>query len=244
MKDGVDAVLDASAIGGEHGALGGEIAHAASLFVGDPDGGEEVGAEELSEHVGVDLVSFDSGLCDGLGAERVGNGERGAEGLEDRGDGPGVGGGFQDDVAIGCEGVGDGEVDDGVASGGEAGAVEDLALVVDDASFDFFLMEVEAGETLCHTLCERLSPSLVAGRGWVVTESSGHGRRVNISCPAWRSEPGRTRVGLNGAYLCELEAQSGGPRGRLDTTAGSKPISVLGLPQGCSALLSKPEARR
>ena len=39
-------------------------------------------------------------------------------------------------------------------------------------------------------------------------------------------------AGQNGNYLCELEAQPGRPEGRPDTTAGSKPISIIGLPQG------------
>ena len=42
----------------------------------------------------------------------------------------------------------------------------------------------------------------------------------------------RSRVGLNGTYLYELEAQPGGPEGRPDMTAGSKPIGEIGLPQG------------
>lgn len=37
---------------------------------------------------------------------------------------------------------------------------------------------------------------------------------------------------VNGNYLCELEAQPGGPEGRPDTTAGSKPINKPGLPRG------------
>src|SRR5271155_3518210 len=43
---------------------------------------------------------------------------------------------------------------------------------------------------------------------------------------------GRRRQGQNGTYLFELEVQPGGPEGRPDTTAGSKPISVVGRPQG------------
>ena len=38
--------------------------------------------------------------------------------------------------------------------------------------------------------------------------------------------------GQNGNYLFELAAQPGGPAGRPLTTAGSKPISILGRPQG------------
>src|SRR5271168_1380810 len=43
---------------------------------------------------------------------------------------------------------------------------------------------------------------------------------------------GRRRQGQNGTYLLELVVQPGGPEGRPDTTAGSKPISVVGRPQG------------
>ena len=39
-------------------------------------------------------------------------------------------------------------------------------------------------------------------------------------------------AGQNGNYLSELEAQPGGPEGRPHTTAGSKPIPILGRPQG------------
>ena len=39
-------------------------------------------------------------------------------------------------------------------------------------------------------------------------------------------------TGPCGTYLCELEAQPGGPEGRSDTTAGSEPIAILELPRG------------
>lgn len=42
----------------------------------------------------------------------------------------------------------------------------------------------------------------------------------------------RRGLGQNGTYLFELEAQPGGPEGRLDTTAGSQPILVISRPQG------------
>ena len=42
----------------------------------------------------------------------------------------------------------------------------------------------------------------------------------------------RRGLGQNGTYLFELEAQPGGPEGRLVTTAGSQPIGVLSRPQG------------
>ena len=148
VEDGVGAVFDASAVADEHGALRGEIAHAAGLVVGDPDGGKEIGAEELGEDERIDLIGFDFGLRDGLGTERVGDDDVGAEGLEKSGDGPGVGGGFDGDGAVEFEGVDDGEVGDGVARGGEASAVDYFALAVDNAGFDFFFMEVETGEAM------------------------------------------------------------------------------------------------
>ena len=37
--------------------------------------------------------------------------------------------------------------------------------------------------------------------------------------------------GPNGIYLFELEAQPGGPKGRSDMTAGSKPISIIEQPR-------------
>ncbi len=45
-------------------------------------------------------------------------------------------------------------------------------------------------------------------------------------------------IGPNGIYLFELEAQPGGPAGRSDTTAGSKPIRCLERPQSAPALRS------
>lgn len=47
--------------------------------------------------------------------------------------------------------------------------------------------------------------------------------------PAFRRRPER---GPNGNYLYELTAQPGGPEGRPDATAGSKPIAENGQPQG------------
>ncbi|MGA2988774.1 MAG: RHS repeat-associated core domain-containing protein, partial [Terriglobia bacterium] len=44
--------------------------------------------------------------------------------------------------------------------------------------------------------------------------------------------PAKTVKGTNGTYLFELVAQPGGPEGRPLTTAGSKPIRILGRPQG------------
>jgi hypothetical protein len=45
-------------------------------------------------------------------------------------------------------------------------------------------------------------------------------------------------AGPNGNYLFELEAQPGGPEGRSDTTAGSKPLLVIERPRSVPALWS------
>ena len=45
------------------------------------------------------------------------------------------------------------------------------------------------------------------------------------------------RNGPNGNYLFELEAQPGGPEGRSDTTAGSKPILTIERPRNVRPLV-------
>ena len=61
MKHRVDAVFDARAVGGEHGAFGGALPHEPGLLAGDPDFGQVAGAEQLRESERVDLVGFDFG---------------------------------------------------------------------------------------------------------------------------------------------------------------------------------------
>lgn len=145
VEDGVDAVLEAGAVADEVGALGGEVAEGLGGGIGDPDGGEELGAEELDEDLGIDLVGFDAGFGDGAGFEGVGGDNLADEGLEQGGDGPGVGGGFEGEEGVWGEVVLS-KVEEGGAGGGEAAAVEGLALVIDDDGLDDFLVEIEGGK--------------------------------------------------------------------------------------------------
>lgn len=147
MKDGVRAVFDACSVGNKHGAFCGEMAEALGVRWRNPDGRKEVDAEKLSENERVDFVGFDFGLGDGFGAEGIGDCDGGTERLEQSGDRPGVGGGFESDVAI-CEVVGDGEMGDGLAGCRKTITAEEFAVFVEDAGFDFLLVEVETGETL------------------------------------------------------------------------------------------------
>ena len=103
VKEAVDAILDARAVVHEHGTFGGALAHAAGFIRRNPDAGEEVGTEEWGENEGVDFVGFDFGLGDGFGAHGVADDDFFDEGLEECGDGPGVGGGFQSDAVLGSE---------------------------------------------------------------------------------------------------------------------------------------------
>ena len=103
VEDRVNAVFDPGAVGGEHGAFGGALAHEAGLVVGNPDIGEITGAQKLGESEGIDLVGFDFGGGDGFGAQRVADDEFLDQWPEDGGDGPGVGGGFDGDGGAGGE---------------------------------------------------------------------------------------------------------------------------------------------
>jgi len=147
VKDRMDTVLDAGAVGGKHGAFGGALTHEPRFVVGNPDFWEIAGAQELGEREGIDFVGFDFGGGDGFGAQRVADNQPGDQRLEDGGDRPGVGGGFDGDGGVGGE-VRFGEDFEGFAGGGETGTMEDIALVVDEGGFDFFFVEIQTGE--CH----------------------------------------------------------------------------------------------
>jgi len=151
VEDGVDAVFDASAVGGEVGAGGGEVAEGGGVGVGDPDFGQEVGAEELGEDEGVDFVGFDAGLGDGAGAQGVGDDEAREEGLEEGDDGPGVEGGLEGELVGGLE-VSLGEVEEGLAGGGEADFENEFAVGVNGGTLDLFFVDIEA-EKAWHTDC-------------------------------------------------------------------------------------------
>jgi len=147
VEDRVNAVFDPGAVGGEHGAFGGALAHEAGLVVGNPDIGEITGAQKLGESEGIDLVGFDFGRRDGFGAQGVADDQRVDQRAEDGGDGPGVGGGFDGDADVIGE-MGFGEGFERLTGGGETGAMEDVALLVNEGGFDFFFVEIQTGK--CH----------------------------------------------------------------------------------------------
>jgi hypothetical protein len=148
MKYGMDAVFDAGAVGGKHGAFGGALAHQPGLFVGNPDFRQIAGADELGQGERIDFVGFDFGAGDGFGAQRVADHDFVNQRLENGGDGPGIGGGFDGGHGGVRRKMGLGESFESGAGGREAGAVEDAAVVVEQDGFDFFLVEIETGE--CH----------------------------------------------------------------------------------------------
>ena len=118
----------------------------------------------------------------------------------------------------------------GGAGGREAAAVEGLAGVVKDGGLDLFLVEIEGGEW--HT---GFTPMRESGPGSLGAEILRPGRSGTGRGNAREGE-----ASTNGTYLCELEAQPGGPEGRPHTTAGSEPIRETGRPRDvrpCSPVL-------
>ena len=84
-----------------------------------------------------------------------------------------------------------------------------------------FLWRSRPANVIIQLLLNVVRPLITAGRCEGKGKRTGH--RENVI-------PGT--AGQNGNYLSELEAQPGGPEGRPHTTAGSKPIPILGRPQG------------
>jgi len=167
MEEGVDAVLDASPVADEHRTPGGALAEEPRIGGRDPDVGKVVDAKELSQNLSIDLVGFDFGLSDGLGAERIADDHFLDQGLEDGDDGPCVSGGFRcNRIVLGAvlphEGFDDG------ASGEEALRESDFISVVDDDGLDFFLVDIET--TKWHT---EFVPFLTV-QGQPMGEQTGH----------------------------------------------------------------------
>jgi RHS repeat-associated protein len=210
VEDGVDAVLEPCAVAGKAGAFGGLQAKVARVIVWDPDRWQVIEPEQMGQDLGVDLVGFDLCLCDGAGLQRVANSDGVAEGTEDSDHSPRVKSGLHRDLVKGRE-VALREVCDALSRGGEAMAEGDLAGIVEDDSFDIFLVQIETSEW--HKI---KSPVMTSQRA---------AASLKVSCDH------RTGSGQNGNYLFELEAQPGGPMGRPDTTAGSKPINPAGRPR-------------
>ena len=206
----MDAVLEPCAVAGEACAFGGLQAKVAGVIVWDPDRWQVIEPEQMGQDLGVDLVGFDLCLGDGAGLQRVANSDGVDEGAEDSDHGPRVKSGLHGDLVKGRE-VALREVCDALAGGGEAMAEGDLAGIVEDDSFDIFLVQIETSEW--HKI---KSPVMTSQRA---------AASLKVSCDH------RTGSGQNGNYLFELEAQPGGPMGRPDTTAGSKPITPIGRPR-------------
>ena len=73
----------------------------------------------------------------------------------------------------------------------------------------------------------------------MVGQDRGQRPRERTLAEVWTTSPfSLPPVGPNGIYLFELEAQPGGPEGRSDTTAGSKPIDIIERPRSVPALRS------
>ena len=120
------------------------------MAIRDPDFGQVIDAEQLSEDQGVDLVGFDFGAGNGFGAEGIADDDLVHQRLKDGGDGPGVGGGFDGDDAIECRQVRGGEGFQRGSGGGETGAVQDAAVLGEQDGFDFLLVEIQTRE--CHNV--------------------------------------------------------------------------------------------
>src|SRR5271165_1264285 len=226
VQNGVDAILDAGAVGDEVGALGGLMAEGDGGLVGDPHARKKVCAQKIGQHQRVHLVGFDFRFGDGARAQRVGDHHLGNEWLEQANDGPGVGSGFNSDVSVGGKVAG--EVREGFPGGGKVVAMEDSSGVVEDYGFDDFLVQIERGKW--HN---KFTPVCGERAGsFSVQRERPPETRLPVTRFWMGRVGGRRRQGQNGTYLFELAVQPGGPEGRPDTTAGSKPISVVGRPQG------------
>src|SRR5271166_5472665 len=226
VQNGVDAILDAGAVGDEVGALGGLMAEGDGGLVGDPDARKKVCAQKIGQHQRVHLVGFDFGFGDGARAQRVGDHHLGNEWLEQANDGPGVGSGFNSDVSVGGKVAG--EVREGFPGGGKVVAMEDSSGVVEDYGFDDFLVQIERGKW--HN---KFTPVCGERAGsFSVQRERPPETRLPVTRFWMDRVGGRRRQGQNGTYLFELEVQPGGPEGRPDTTAGSQPIRIIGRPQG------------
>src|SRR5271165_6410800 len=140
--------------------------------------------------------------------------------------GPGVGSGFNRDVSVGGKVAG--EVREGFPGGGKVVAMEDSSGVVEDYGFDDFLVQIERGKW--HN---KFTPVCGERAGsFSVQRERPPETRPPVTRFGWTAWAGEEGKGKNGTYLFELEVQPGGPEGRPDTTAGSKPIPVVGRPQG------------
>ena len=145
VQDGMDAILDAGAVGDEHGAVSSLAAQELGVGIGKPDAGQEARAQQLREHECIDAIGFDFGFGDGAGAHGIGDDDFLYERLEDANHGPGIGGGFDgEQVLLGQMAAG--EAFQRRSGGGEAFAVDQVAGVVQDGGFHDFLVEIESGK--------------------------------------------------------------------------------------------------
>ncbi len=223
MQHGVNAVLEARAIGHQRGAFGGFAAQAAGIGVGLPHPRQVIQAQQVRQHGGVHAVGLDLGLGDGAGAQGIGDHHLGDEGLQQLGDGPAVEGGLQRHPMAAGE-IAAGEGQQGGACGGELPAPLERAGVVQQHGFHRFQVDIQSGKW--HT---GVTPSEESGVRTVLAHKPDdpETRRTGVM-----ATPAKSVKGTNGTYLFELEAQPGGPEGRPLTTAGSEPIPVPGRPRG------------
>ena len=91
---------------------------------------------------------------------------------------------------------------------------------------------------------QRIMESVMGVSPWL-WQDRGQRPREQTLAEVWTTSPRPAKrvprlppVGPNGIYLFELEAQPGGPEGRSDTTAGSKPITIVERPRSVPALRS------
>lgn len=135
--------LHGRAMPDQRSAPAGEFAETAGGFVGLPDLGQEVAAEQLGQYVGVDLVGLHLRLGDGLRGHRVGDHHAGHVRPEQVGHGPAVGRGLQGHMVARPEDLRSEQAED-MAVQGEPLAVDDIAGLVDDARLDNALVDIEA----------------------------------------------------------------------------------------------------
>ena len=144
MQDGMDAVLDASAIRAQIGPLGALLAQAPGLTVRDPHSRQIAAAQQLRQGERVHFVGFDFGFGNGAGAQGIGNHHLPAEGLQERSYRPAVGCRFQRHRTVAQ--VLAGKVLNGFALRGNALPQNQVSILIHDGAFDFLFVYIESGE--------------------------------------------------------------------------------------------------
>jgi hypothetical protein len=144
MQHGVKAVLDRRSIGDHRCATIGQAALRLGGVVGLPDMRKEVRPKELREDEGIDLVGLHLRLRDGARAPRVRDDDFHDQGSQEVDDAPGVGCRLHRDAAL--LQVSLRESEELFAIAGEALAMSDAPIIVQNARFNDALVDVKAGE--------------------------------------------------------------------------------------------------